>query len=230
MRRLKALRPFTSRDLDLYTDSQEAVAKAADALHCERFLGDAGSPDIVLGGLWLPEVEGQSPLVQFLNGPIGIKNSAEIFQTQENYSWPKEDLVLPVMHPVLTLESKLKCIYELPQKKRNDLRHLKMALEYVPCYIADAVFEGDDKSALKMIKRIKRLCLSPEAVRCFFDHNIEIERSIPIEEISKSVIRKLQSFFQTEWPLMKTQISRRREKEQIKRDRIKNSKAVVRPT
>jgi hypothetical protein len=49
-------------------------------------------------------LEAKRLFIQFLNGTVGIKNSAEIFKTQEKYSWPKEGLVLPVMHPVLTLK------------------------------------------------------------------------------------------------------------------------------
>jgi hypothetical protein len=80
---LPLFRPFTSRDLDLYTESQDAVTKTANALNCECVLGGVDSPDIVMGALWLGDFGNESPLVQFLNGMVGIKNSAEIFKTQE---------------------------------------------------------------------------------------------------------------------------------------------------
>jgi hypothetical protein len=119
--------------------------------------------------------------------------------------------------------AKLKCIYQLPQQKRNDLRHLKMALEYVPCFISEAVLEGEVRAVLDMIARIKRLSLSQEAANCYFDHNLEIAHSIPIESISKSRNPKLRRFLEREWPIMGGQISRKREKEWLKR--TKSNKA-----
>jgi hypothetical protein len=214
VRALRALRPFTSRDLDLYTDSQEAVVKAAEALHCKRTIPGPDNADVVIGALWLPKRGHDPALVQFLNGTFGIKDSSEIFKTREEYYWEEEDLKLSVMHPVLTLESKLACVHEpCRSKNRNDLRHLRMACEYVPYFIEDAVLENDARSVLRMIARIKRLCLSVRGTLSYFDHNVEIERTIPIEQIAKSSNGRLQKFLKTEWPLMQEQISRKREKE-----------------
>ena len=213
---LTSMRPFTSLDLDLYTDSQNAVSKTAKALHCRHFLGDAGSPDIVLGGLWLRSHGNDELLVQFLNGTIGIKKPERIFETSQDYQWEEENLTFPVMHPVLTLESKLRCIYALDQRGRNDLRHLRMAIKYLRCFIEDGVFEGDSKSVLGMIKQVKRICLSTEGVRCCHDYNLKIENSLPIGSISKSREPKLRRFIESEWPVMKNQILNRRRRGKTK--------------
>jgi hypothetical protein len=95
-------------------------------------------------------------IVQFLRGSYQL-SAEEIIQRKQEFRWDKHGLVLSVMHPIHCVEEKLGLVCRMDQSGRQDLRHLKMALYFVPLFITDAFLNGGTEASLGMCQRILKL-------------------------------------------------------------------------
>jgi hypothetical protein len=95
-------------------------------------------------------------IVQFLRGSYQL-SAEEIIQRKQEFRWDKHGLVLSVMHPIHCVEEKLGLVCRMDQSGRQDLRHLKMALYFVPLFITDALLNGGTEASLGMCQRILKL-------------------------------------------------------------------------
>ena len=204
------LEPFASHDLDF-------LGGSIDARHAARSLGveaefydpfsrvpipNSGSLNVPLGDREL--------LVHFLHTIIGA-NRDEVHRTARMLPWHGRQL--PVMHPLLCLESKLDCLFRLDQSGRQDLKHVKLARLATREFYRELVGQNLARDVLTGCERIVRLALGEYGLRAWLLHDIECERAIPIDTVQAAVEHepKLVNFLERRWPRFLEELARDRE-------------------
>jgi hypothetical protein len=188
---LKTLRPYTTRDLDVWSRSQRDVTTTAEILHVTPELNDPGSPAPDMGHFTYRSPKGKL-FVQFLTAVFGVKTEL-VIRTKQNYTWKKYNLELSVIHPLVTLEAKLKSFYGLDQTARQDLKHLKMAMLYTPEFIIDRTLENETRAVLEMCQHLLKLARTRVGLRLNTEKGLAIEEAIPTSLCEQLFSRR--SFF-----------------------------------
>ncbi len=205
------LEPFASRDLDCLGGSIDA-ARAAHSLGVEAEFYDPFSriPIPNSGSLTVP-LGDRDLLIHFLHTIIGA-NREEVRRTARMLPWQGRQL--PVMHPLLCLESKLDCLFSLNQAGRQDLKHVKLARLATRNFFRDRVEENLVRDVLTACERIAGLAMSEYGLRAWMQHHIECERAIPIEAIKAASEHepKLANFLERRWPRFLEELARDRER------------------
>lgn len=195
---LKSLRPYTTRDLDVWSGSQRDVTATAEILHVKPTLNDPGSSAPDMGHFTLKTPKGKL-LIQFLTGAYGVKTE-QVIRSKQNYTWSRYKLDLSVMHPLLSLEAKLRSFYGLNQTLRQDLKHLKMSLLYTPAYIVDKAKEGKTREVLRMCQHILALSSSTDGLRIYREKGLAIDEAIPVLGLGEIPDQKINKFLQIQLP------------------------------
>jgi hypothetical protein len=195
---LKTLRPYTTRDLDIWSGSQKAVSATAEILHVKPKLNepDSSAPDM---GHFIYRSPKGKLFVQFLTGVYGVK-TALVIRSRQNYTWTKYRLDLSVMHPLLTLEAKLDSLYGLDQSGRQDLKHLKMSLLYVPEFILEKAREGEIKATLRMCQHLLKLAGGQIGLKLHREKGIAINQTIPAAKLAEVRDPKIERFLNIQLP------------------------------
>lgn len=187
----------------------DAVA-AAEALNVEAVLFDPLSRQIVPNAatLYVP-VGSEELIVQFLHTPLGARRE-EIRSTAQILAW--SGLRLPVMHPILCVESKLDCLYTLDQRGRQDLRHLKLALIAVEELLNDLCHAGDERAVLGIFERLAATAAEEFGLRLFDLEGMDLAAAIYAPDLKKRTagLPKLAAFFDKRWPQLEKRLLQRR--------------------
>ena len=195
-KKIAAFRPYMTKDLDLVAESKQAVVRTASALRVKAKLARkrAASNDL---GILEYEAGGQKIFVQFLNASRAIRGH-RILEVKQPYRWDKHDLTLEVMHPLHCLEDKIASLVAEPEQiDRQDKKHLKMALLFVPEFIMERASENE-RDALKMCQHIMDLAFSQNGLCCYRDHGIKIKPAIRSDRIATRDFKRLQNFLDKE--------------------------------
>jgi hypothetical protein len=195
---LKSLRPYTTRDLDVWSGSQKDVTATAEVLHATPRLNDPTSSAPDMGHFTYRSQKGNL-LIQFLTGAYGVRTDL-VIRSRQNYSWKTYKLNLSVMHPLLSLEAKLGSFYGLDQTGRQDLKHLKMALLYTPAFIIEKAKEGKTRDVLRMCQHILALSASVDGLRLYREKRLAIDEAIPVHGLGKIPDEKINKFLQIQLP------------------------------
>lgn len=204
------LQPFASHDLDY-------LGGSIDAKHAARSLGveaefydplsrvpipNSGSLNVPLGD--------RKVLVHFLHTVIGA-NRDEVRRTARMLPWHGRQL--PVMHPLLWLESKLDCLFSLDQSRRQDLKHVKLARLATREFYRELVEQNLARDVLTACERIAWLAKGEYGLRAWMLHDIECERAIPLDTIQGAAERqpKFAAFLERRWPRFREELARDRE-------------------
>jgi len=225
---LKSLRPYTTKDLDVWSRYQTDVVTTAELLHVAPTLADPGSAAPDMGHFTYRSEQGNL-FVQFLTGVYGVQTDL-VIRSKQNYFLKGDNLHLAVMHPLLALESKLKCLYGLDQTGRQDLKHLKMGILYTPSFIVDRAKEGEARDALRMCQHLLKLAGERPGIRLFHEKGISLETVIPVTELSD--LPKFSTFLKEEMPRVQESIKQQRTKSapQIKRiERLPRESIRIKP-
>ena len=205
------LQPFASHDLDCLGGSIDA-AEAARALGVEAEFYDPFSRTAIpnSGSLNVPLGDRQL-LVHFLHTVIGA-NRDEVRRTARMLPWQGRQL--PVMHPLLCLESKLDCLFSLDQSRRQDLKHVKLARLATHEFFRERVEENLVKDVLTACERIAWLAMGEYGLRAWMQHHIECDRAIPIDAIKAASAHqpKFANFLERRWPRFLEELARDRER------------------
>jgi hypothetical protein len=208
---LKELLPFASEDLDFYGGRVEAVI-------CQKTLGGKvtlnrdfdPSPN---SGVVIVNRQDRNLRIDFLASVYGL-NDAEITGTALPFLG-KDKLAgvnIKVLHPVLCLEGKLKCLKGLPQRGRQDLKHVKMSILCVERLIDDLCQNNNDaRTGLKLVERVLKTALREDALSAWYNHGIEIESAIPINTLREERDEKWQKFCSIRLPKITQQINTKRQ-------------------
>jgi hypothetical protein len=206
----RRLEPFSSGDLDCLGDSMDA-RDAGDALGVEAELYSPFSRTPVpnSGSLMVP-LEYGDLLIHFIHTPYGA-NPDEVRRTALALSIGKEK-PLPVMHPMLCLETKIASLYGLDQRSRQDLKHVHLSCLIFHEFIRERLEMGAVKDVLLAAERVGRLACTQNGIKLWHEHSLACESFLPIAVIRESANTepKLSSFASVRWPIIETKIRDRR--------------------
>jgi hypothetical protein len=198
--------PFSSGDLDCLGDSMDA-RDAGDALGVEAELYPPFSRTPVpnSGSLVVPLDHGDL-LIHFIHTPYGA-NPDEVRRTALALPIGKEK-PLPVMHPVLCLETKIACLFGLDQRSRQDLKHVHLSCLIFHEFIRERLQMGAVKDVLLAAERVGRLACTQNGVNLWHEHSIGCESFLPINIIRQAANTepKLALFTSLRWPIVETKI------------------------
>ncbi len=196
---LKAFRPYTSQDIDVCSLSAEDVKAAAKALDVEPTLGDAGSPDVVMGGMHVPLGAKETVLVQFLTGIFGVNPPRRVMDGAQPVRWEAQGLELLLAHPLQLLEGKLKMVGKRASKLQQDFKHLGMLALVCRDFISQAVRDGEEREAIKLCKKILALARTREATQAA-KLGVRIEGAVPTSVFNPGSAPTFEAFLERAVP------------------------------
>jgi hypothetical protein len=202
--------PFSSRDLDCLGDSMDA-RDAGQAFGVEVQLypafGRTVGPNS--GTMEIPLPQGDL-LIHFLHTPYGatpdeVKRTARLHQIGHQKQ-------LPVMHPLLCLETKIACLFGLDQRGRQDVKHVHLSCLVFREYVCERLQLGVVKDVLLAAERIGRLACDRLGLNLWRQYSISCESYLPFDAIrqASNAEPKLASFISLLWPRIETKIRDRR--------------------
>jgi hypothetical protein len=213
--------PFASEDLDFYGGKIEAVI-------CQKTLGGK----VILNKDFDPSPNSGIVLVEYQNKPLRIDflasvyglNDAEITGTALTFLGKDqlENIKLKVLHPLLCLEGKLRCLRGLPQQNRQDLKHSKILIICVNQFLAEFIPVNSSRLGLNLVERVLNNGLREDGLSAWYHHQIKIEDAIPFDIIVQLQDEKWAKFSQLRLPQIKEQIQNKRLHYQEIMDRLGN--------
>jgi hypothetical protein len=208
---MQKLQPFASEDLDFYGGKLEAVI-CHDALGGDINLNEDFDPSPNAGVVLVKRNDGNLR-IDILASVYGL-NDAEITATARTFrgKGKLEGLNLKVLHPVLCLEGKLRCLRGLPQGGRQDLKHVKMSMLAVHCLLHELCQQSDPRPALKIIERVLSGGLREDGLQVWSRHQLFLESCLPFDIIKSSQHEQFQQFTQIRLPQILGQVSDKRQR------------------
>jgi hypothetical protein len=212
--------PFASEDLDFYGGKIEAVI-------CQEILGGQlilnqdfdPSPN---AGIVLVNYQNKTLRIDFLASIYGL-NDSEIIATSLTFCGQNqlENIKLKVLHPILCLEGKLRCLRGLPQHNRQDLKHCQILIICVNQFLAEFINDNLPRTSLKLIERILDIAIREDGLSAWYHHQILIEDAIPFKLLTQLHDEQWQRFLQIRLPQIKEFINIKRSRYQQIIDRLK---------
>ncbi|BAU15488.1 hypothetical protein LEP3755_60470 [Leptolyngbya sp. NIES-3755] len=190
------LQPFASLDLDLFGGRLEA-GQCSEVLSGTLTLAKNFDPspnaDVVILN-W----QDRPFRIDILSSVYGL-NDTEIVNTALPFLGTDSlsGVQLKVLHPLLCLESKLKCLRSLDQTARQDEKHVRLAVLILRAFLTSQLANQSTRSLLNAIERIADNIWTDAGLNAWYQYGIEIETAIPIEEIQQSP--QWQAFTSIRW-------------------------------
>jgi hypothetical protein len=194
---LRNFYPYVTRDLDLCATTKNDVSAAGNALHVKPQFPRKCAASSELGILKY-HLEDGDVFIQILRGGFDVSGK-EIIERKQIYRWKEHGLLLEVMHPVLCLQEKAAAVCRREQRGRQDQRHLLMAMQFVPAFIAERIHDSAPLQVLQMCQRILEIAENRHGLTCYAKKRLRIEGAIPIETLAQSARRKLVNFAKEEY-------------------------------
>jgi hypothetical protein len=172
--------PFTSRDLDLIGDREDAVA-LGKALHTRPTLNPGADPSPNAGVLLVDLKQVGRLRIDVLMSVFGV-DYAEAFSSAQIFEFPEEGFKLKVLEPYLCLQNKVKNLLYLPQENRSDYRHTRLTLLNLENRLLEQISDrGFQREILRTTERVYRFALSPEGIRVWENFGLKLEDAIPVQ-------------------------------------------------
>jgi hypothetical protein len=169
-------------------------------------LNDGHDPSPNAGVLFYP-FKGGKLRIDILTAVYGLKTT-DVVRTAAVIQ--KGQISIRVLHPLHCLTGKIASLANLPQQERQDEKHPKLAILFVRAFLLDLATQGEVRSVLNMIGEIYRVAETNEALRVFKRHALEIEKSIPWEELKLSSNTSIRLLVQKRLPQLTRALSRKR--------------------
>jgi hypothetical protein len=188
---LHALRPFTSKDCDIWVSSRAwtEIRKAESS----RLVQSASPIDGQLGILTLQ----QSPLrvVDLMSGVYGIRQEelARLCERAPVFNGVK------VIDPIFLFRSKCHCLLGLDQSDRQDERHVRMLALILPEYLSLLIDAIDteklgERAILKEIKLLNKILGTHACRRALARLEIDPNALIPWSKLETCGLETLSAF------------------------------------
>jgi hypothetical protein len=203
----RALRPYTSRDLDYHGGLAEARL-AMRVLGARGRLNPGSDPSPNAGVLQISLPDGRELLVDILTGVFGL-SAAEVERTAVAWSGTGalSGLILRVVHPLLLLEGKAAALRGLPQADRQDAKHLRMLVLIVRQWLREQL--ADPRKVFRAVERLAVGAASPDGLHAFAQ-GIDLTQALPLDDMRS--VTGFAAFFQKRWPQLTEKIARKRER------------------
>ena len=201
-------RPFASVDLDFYGGRLEAM-------QCAEVLGG----DVTLAQNFEPTPNAGVVTILWQDRPFRIDILASVYGLLDSDvattaltfmgTGPLHGIQLKVLHPVLCLEGKLKCLANLPQVGRQDEKHLRLSILILQAFIMAQLNTQHPRMLLNLSEKVVNNLWTEAGLSVWYRHGIQIEHAIPIEAIAIDE-PQWQRFLSIRWPQIQTQLSTKR--------------------
>lgn len=200
--------PLTSHDLDTLNSSSD-VEQIAQKMGVERVIFEHKERTVApnSGTLYVP-IHGEELILQCLFRVTGTEPE-EVRKTAIKIQW--EGLSIPTMHPLLCLEGKVACLCTHPQAGRQDEKHVRLSILNLNAHLKERLLQGDEMRCKKILTRVIDLLGKRESLRLFCEHDIQLEDSIPMNEMESSSLPKMQAFITNEWSRRSLRLKQDRE-------------------
>ncbi len=216
----EVLRPYASVDLDFYAGKIEA-ALCGEVLQGQVTLARDFDPS-PNAGVVLVNWQGQPLRIDILASVYGLSD-AEISSTALRLRGQATlaGLELRVLHPLLCLEGKLKCLQNLHQQGRQDAKHVKLAILILREFLQSQLVPEAPRPLLNLIERIADNTWTDAGLSAWYRHAINVEAAIPIAPIQRLEHPSWAAFCELRWPQICDRLNIRRQKYQqlMQRDR-----------
>lgn len=208
---LTELLPFASEDLDFYGGRVEAML-CHDVLGGQITLNRDFDPS-PNAGVVLVDWQNRKLRIDILASIYGL-NDAEIDSTAQLFigKGALSNVSIKVLHPVLCLEGKLRCLRGLPQQGRQDLKHVKILLLCIHVFLSQICQQFGPRSGLKLLERVMGSTLREDGLSAWFLHQVSVENAIPLETLKGLDDEKWQRFHEQRWPQFLTRLNEKRQR------------------
>jgi hypothetical protein len=123
-----------------------------------------------------------------------------------------QGIQIKVLHPILCLEGKLRCLRGLPQGSRQDLKHASMSVICAREMLKGLCNAEDPRIGLKPVERILDINLREDGLSAWYRNHLEVERAIPIEYLKQLSNEKWEKFCKVRFPQWVEQIREKRDR------------------
>jgi hypothetical protein len=175
---LRDFAPFTSKDLD-YFGLRQAAEKLARALNGRVSYPTADDHGTASTALVVATINGKRITIDFLSNVLGVRpRDLRAVELLIPVRLPEGEtrLIVPVMHPVPCLQSRIANVLHPATQRRDDaaMRQLRAALIVVREYIREVLESGDVREAQQWVRDLYRYLRSNELGR-IVDHELGID-------------------------------------------------------
>lgn len=218
---LEQYMPFASEDLDFYGGKIEAMI-------CQEILGGRvilnrdfdPSPN---AGILLVDYQDKTLRIDFLASVYGL-NDTEITGTALTFFGQDKlaNIKLKVLHPLLCLEGKLRCLRGLPQQSRQDLKHSRIMVICLHHFLRDLILNSPARMVLNLMERVLNNAIREDGLSAWYHHQILLEDAIPLEILEDINDDKFSNFLEIRLPQIREQIKVKRTRYQQIMERFNN--------
>jgi hypothetical protein len=191
---LDALRPFVSKDADVYGDRAmaERLAVASNwRLKCYY------EPRTIGLAMLTKELPNKERLTVEIIGNVNGLTQKELLDADMLQLQPGRTYRLP--SPIILLKAKLANVAQIDQSRRQDVRHVKMLIPCVREYVRESHAESvagkiSDRDLVNLFEAARSLYKNPRNAELGRKHDFELAEIFPME-LSRSPIAKIARFF-----------------------------------
>jgi hypothetical protein len=192
--RLDALRPFVSKDADVYGDRAMAERPAVASnwrLTCYY------EPRTIGLAMLTKELPDKERLTVEVIGNVNGLTQKELLDADMLQLQPGRTYRLP--SPIALLKAKLANVAQIDQSRRQDVRHVKMLIPCVQEYLRESHAESiagkiNDRDLVNLFEAARSLYSDPRNAELGRKHDFELAEIFPME-FSRSPIAKVARFF-----------------------------------
>lgn len=177
---LKRFQPFVSKDCDVIGDC-DTLSRLGDIVGVKPQRTEEGAASPVVGVVVICTAEGEELLIEVLYRARGMdrRDANKIIKVNFNGA------ILCTYSPILLLKLKIANATELPQEKRQDVRHIEILVRCIPQYICAAISDFQSGRALteRGLVNILGECLQIVSTRAAYQvaemHGIDFSACFP---------------------------------------------------
>ncbi|MEM9298198.1 MAG: hypothetical protein AAGA64_07385 [Bacteroidota bacterium] len=185
--KLTTFAPFTSDDMDILRGDKLENYLSLQSLRSKEIpepFGKAFSPD--LATLWFEDSQKRKLKIQIMGSVLGLDyfsaNPPLIAMKDQ-----KRGISLKVLDPISLLQCKTANLFEIPNKRDKDYKHLQILIRCIPAYIDEAYKASKNaRGILKLINRIEDYSDSKYAKKLAINHKIDWSCLLPWEQLEQA--------------------------------------------
>jgi hypothetical protein len=188
--------PFASKDCDVLGDAQ-LLRELGKRTQLQARVYPPGQPSKCVGFLFEPGDPDREPVVEVLSGICGLPRAEMGDPIQARLD---KETVFRVLNPVDLLRAKLANVVEIPQRERQDVRHVRMLVPCVRWYISRVHREAvsgtaaDPRLLMRLLRKCIRIVSSRHGRRVGKDHGIDLQGCFPWGLLHESPFESVRNF------------------------------------
>ncbi len=199
--RTAGLAPFVSRDVDVLGD-RKTLRQLAVTAGVEPQFFPLRPPTNEVGAVAATDAAGNPLLVEVLRHVHGVTND-ELFRPVYTVAVGEGGIRVRIPGPVALLQAKIANAADLPQRGRQDLRHVRILACLMPGYLADleaSVAKGtlEERELLTTLERLLSVVTAKHAPSVL--RAADVDRRALFAELTVQQMPKLRAFVEKRLP------------------------------